>query len=200
MMMKIKLGDNNRGVSGNQSDNEEHDHPKEKDRYNNFKITKNKMIYYDFIKRNGPYRYHITITFSYKYRYEDIFKKIEFFIKVLNRNIFNNRNNKIILDGFCFFETSSNSSRCSHHCHILIKNNIRIYESETFKQNVFKSLNFLKLIVNNITTTKNEISDKCVYVSDIYDEDGVILYLLDELWRDKEGNFIKPISANGLVS
>ena len=199
-MMNIKLGDNNRSVSGIQSNNKPNNRINEEYRYNDFKITKNKMIYYDFIKQNGPYRYHITITFSYKYRYEDLFKKIEFFIKVLNRNIFNNRNNKILLDGFCFFETSSSSSRCSHHCHILIKNNIRINDSDLFKQKVFNSLNFIKIIVNNIITRKNEISDKCVYVSNVYEEDGVILYLLDELWKDKDGNFIKPISVNGLIS
>lgn len=165
---------------------------------NNYDYTNYKEEYQSFLQENGPYRYHISITLMRNYTERQLVKRINFLLKVLSRNIFNNRKNEILLEGFCCIESSSSGSRCSKHCHILVKDHNKL-DSDSFTEIFYKSLDRVKVRIHGNYINKAEFDHECVKVISIYDEEPLIDYVTDEFWKDKDGNFIKPIYKYGLL-
>ena len=60
--------------------------------------------YQEFVDKNGPYKYFVTITLSRDYNQYQLYDRVNFLLKALSRNIFNSKKNEILLSGFCFIE------------------------------------------------------------------------------------------------
>ena len=162
-------------------------------------IYNSKEAYQDFIDNHGPYKYFISITPSRNYTEQQLYRKINFLLKVLSRNIFNSKKTDIFLKGFCIFESSSAGSRCTKHIHIIIKDDSRLDLKKPFIDTFTESINRLKVMINDNYTSANDFSKECYDVKPIYDQKHLIGYLTDEFWKDRNGDFIKLIHNTGLV-
>lgn len=166
---------------------------------NNCDYADYKKEYQRFLQENGPYKFHISITLTRDYKETQLVKRINFLLKVLSRNIFNNRKNEILLTGFCCVESSSAASRCNKHCHILLNDHQMLEYKRPFIDIFYECLERVKVQINGRFIDKCEFDKKCVEVISVYDEVPLIDYVTDEFWKDKNGNFIKPIYKNGLL-
>lgn len=155
--------------------------------------------YQEFVDKNGPYKYFVTITLSRDYNQYQLFDRVNFLLKALSRNIFNSKKNEILLSGFCFIESSGNASRCGKHIHMIIKDNIKLDAKKPFEDTFYDSVDRVKVMINGDYIQKNEFDRACICVEPVTDQKHLIEYLTDEFWKDKDGNFIKPIDKNGLV-
>ncbi len=161
--------------------------------------TKLKTEYQKFIGNNGPYKYFISATLSRDYNEHQLYSRINFLLKVLSRNIFNSKKNHILLEGFCFIESSGIAARCSKHFHLIIKDNIKLDYKKPFADTFLDSVDRVKVMINGDYIQANEFSRKCFCVEYVTEQKHLIEYLTDEFYKDKNGNFIKPIDKNGLV-
>lgn len=155
--------------------------------------------YQKFIFDKRPYKYHITISFMRNYKLCEMYKRLNFLFKVLSRNIYNNNKSEILLQGFCFIESSNGTSRCSKHCHILIKDDPKLDATIPFEDNFYKSLERVKIIINGQCIDKPEIVKECVCIQPVDDVVPLIKYVTKEFWNDPSGDFIKMIDKHGIV-
>lgn len=165
----------------------------------NSEYTKLKTEYQKFIGDKGPYRYFVSVTLSRDYNEQQLYDRINFLLKVLSRNIFNSKKNHILLEGFCFIESSGKAARCGKHFHIIIKENIKLDYKKPFVDTFLDSVDRVKVMINGDYIQVNEFSRKCISIEYVTDQKPLIGYLTDEFYKDKNGNFIKPIDKYGLV-
>lgn len=82
---------------------------------------------------------------------------------------------------------------------MLINDHPKLDAARPFKEIFYDSLKQVKVKVHGDYIDKYEFDEECVKVISIYDEEPLIDYVTDEFWKDKAGNFIKPIYKYGLV-
>ncbi|ACM18961.1 hypothetical protein Geob_0595 [Geotalea daltonii FRC-32] len=160
-----------------------------------------KRAYTEFIRRNGPFAYFITLTFPRWQTVDACTQQINYLMHFLNKKIYGRNSGSEYLEGFCFFEKHKTSANNPLHSHILIKHDSRLdTESKiSFIDHFWNMINKVRVVKTNRVTDKEAFNKKCCDIQRIYDEDKLIDYVTKS-FESKYFDFnnFRPIGQHGI--
>lgn len=158
-------------------------------------MNKNKQVWNQFIEEQGPYQYHLTITFNTQISDNIAYKSMMFYLHLLNQKIFGSRYKKkgLHVEGFIFAESHIDGST---HYHMLLKDNalFRVAEKPSLKDHVYGLLPNVKLG----NTNRQIISPIGVHFG-VVEDNGIIEYFIKTMknYDLDTAEFIGVLEVNG---
>ncbi len=157
-------------------------------------MNTNKQTWNQFIKGKGPYKYHLTITFTTQLSGDTAYKSMLFYLHLLNQKIFGSRYKKksLHIEGFVFAESQIDGNT---HYHILIKDNplFHVADKPSFKHHVFDLLTKVKSGKSRQLMHPNGVQLDEVYSDDII---GYVTKTMPRYGQDTAG-FIGALGIDG---
>jgi len=157
-------------------------------------------LYKEWIIRNSPYSFFITLTFGKNIGRDKnkLYQYTNYFFHRYNRLMFTEkyRQRNHFLDGFAFYENhySSKFDNEGHiHIHLLIKYN-EIFDKKSFTEHeaIFRKA------TSKICDDKDRLvfSNECINIKVVRD-DNIIGYCMKNMW-DANMSRVKTIDVNGI--
>lgn len=154
----------------------------------------------DFIGRNGPFAYFITLTFPRLQTLETCTDQINFLIFMLNKKLFGQHNDHEYLQGFCIFENHSMSASNPFHSHIIIKDDSRLdpESKKPFIDHFWSLLAKVRVVKSNLRTEKIAFNKNCCDIQRVYDQENLIKYVTKTFENYFDYSNLRAIDKNGI--
>lgn len=154
-----------------------------------------KEIWNQFIEEHGPYKFHLTITFTTKISDDTAYKSLLFYLHLLNQKVFGSRYKKkgLHIEGFVFAESHKDGTT---HYHSLLKDNELFHvEGKPPLEDHVKNL-MAKVKLGN--SNRQLISPIGVRLDEIYSSD-IIGYTIKSMpsYREDSADFIGILGIDG---
>lgn len=161
-----------------------------------------RLIWNDFMKAQGRYKYFITVTFKYDLPLQEQIDSLNFLLHTLNRSIFGCRykNNNQQLAGFVFTEKQT-SGRL--HFHIIILDNPLLDppDKPSLAHHFYRNLPKIRKIDRVKCRSTYPIINPLGVDIRTADDDDVVSYLTKTMRGTNRHNsdFISPLGPGGML-
>lgn len=154
----------------------------------------------DFIRRNGPFAYFITLTFPRLQTIDTCTEQINYLIFMLNKKLFGRYNDYEYLQGYCIFENHGMSASNPFHSHIIIKNDSRLdpVSKKPFIDHFWSLLTKVRVVKAKQVTETMAFNKNCCDIRPADDQDGLINYVTKSFEYRIDYNNFRPIDKNGI--